>query len=376
MKKFKQIQFKSLRLKILLGFMVLVLLLFGYSGWNFYSSWKIQEETINITNSQLPLLIINEKLGNNIAERIGLARAYVLYGDETYIEAFNVLTSESQKIQDEATVDLDSEELGPLIELIGNWRNMVEQNVFYVYQLGNQDEAARYLQEVAEPVANKLMSDFKEQIDYREDLIIESGDSLLSQNEASNLVGLIVSVSLLISAIAIALIVAQMITKPIKAIRDRMTLIASGDLKQEPMVSKTKDELADLIQAMNSMQSSLADIVGEIQGVSNTVAMQSQQLTEASGQVKEAGDQISVTMEELSQGAETQATTTSEIANSMHEFNQQITEANGKGEVLYHSTQEMIKLATTGRNEMETSIKQMGKIYDVVSNSVSQVKGL
>lgn len=372
----KIMQFKSLRTKILLGFMLLVLLIFGYSAWNIVSSNQIQQDTNNITEHQLPLLIADEKLMYNIADRIGLARAFVLYGDTSYLEKFQTLTEESQALQKEALTYTDSEEFQRLVDLSEEWRTQVESNVFTAYQSGDEQNAADFLKNSAEPMAEQLMLDFESLIEMRESLITESGQDLLTQNEANNYIGFLVAIALLIVAVIIGVYVANMITKPIKQVKERMVSIASGNLQEEPLKLRTKDEVAELVEAINRMQSNIKGIVAEIQHVSNTVSDQSDQLTQSSSQVKEASDQVAVTMEELSRGAETQANTTSDISNSMNEFTNKIVEANKKGEAVYYASQNMKDLSESGSKEMDSSIQQMSKIHQVVSTAVDQVKGL
>lgn len=369
-------QFKSIRTKILLGFSVIILLVFGYSAFNIVSSGSSEVEIEDITSNQLPLLIADEQLKFNIVERIALARAYVLYGDPAYKEKFDGYTEASIAIQEEALSYGESEELEQLIATSKEWRNLVEENVFTTYDQGNEIDAQTYLQNTAEPMGLEVADGFASLVETRENLILESGDNLLTQTKATGLVGLIMGLLIFVITIITGLFIAKIITKPIKLVNEQMNEIASGNLSIEPLEVTSRDEVGQLTESMNNMQVNLTEIVAEIQEVSGSVASQSEELTQSSNEVREASDQVATTMEELSSGAESQADTTTDLASSMADFSEKITEANSKGERVYQSSQEVINLTNEGSQSMDSSIMQMGQIFQVVTDAVSQVKGL
>ncbi|WP_117169987.1 methyl-accepting chemotaxis protein [Paraliobacillus sediminis] len=369
-------QFKSIRTKILLGFSVIIILILGYSTYNIVSSTIIQTDTEDITDYQLPLLIADEELKYSIVERIGLARAYILFGDERYKELFNGYTETSIALEEEVLSYSDSEELKQLITDSQEWQKSVEKNIFDAYDQGNVAEAETYLQNTAEPFAQEIRKGFTSLVETRENIITEAGNELLAQNEVNSTVGFVVGLVILVIAVVIALLIASIITKPIKLVSEQMNEISNGNLSIEPLEVKSRDEVGQLIESMNSMQVNLTEIVAEIQEVSGSVASQSEELTQSSNEVREASDQVATTMEELSSGAESQADTTTDLASSMADFSQKITEANSKGERVYQSSQEVIDLTKEGSQSMDSSIMQMGQIFQVVTDAVSQVKGL
>ncbi|WP_182199968.1 methyl-accepting chemotaxis protein [Paraliobacillus salinarum] len=372
----KLFQFKSLRTKILVGFLLLVLLIFAYSTFTILTNYQLKSSFENITEEDLNTLLTDETLVFNISERIGLARGYVLYGDASYLERFDEITEKSKKLEEEIADESSFAEIRKLAEDSAKWQEQLERNVFAEYRRGNEEEAASYLKNTAEPVAQRIIADFKTLVEKREEHIMEDSDRIVTNFEYVNLYGFIAAIIIFFVAIATGLYVARIITQPIKKVKERMVTIASGDLQEEPLEINTRDEVADLVHAMNTMQANLKEIVNEIQTVSSTVSHQSEQLTQSSDQVKEASEQVAVTMEELSRGSESQANTTSDISASMSDFAQKITEANIKGENIYNSSRTMTDLVSSGKQEMDSSIQQMAQIFQVVSDAVTQVKGL
>jgi methyl-accepting chemotaxis protein len=374
MKKFKG--FNSLRKKIMTAFLILIFLIFLSGLSNFTSMLTLEKSTDAMSETEIPLLIADERLHVNITDRIGLARAYVLYGDSYYKELFMNLTEESQKIQESSLSIEHSDELANIVEDSINWRDGVLENVFEAYDQGDELNARTYLQNVAEPKATSISNNLKELIKTREEAVNSGAKNIDMILDISRYFMLIVVVIVLIIGIIIAIKLANSISKPMRQLRNRMNEIKSGELRGAPLVTKAKDEIAQLIHATNDMQESLRTIVTEINTVSNTVHSHSEDLSRSSHEVTEASNQVAATMEELSTGAETQANTTSDLANSMIALSENIQTANNSGNRVRETSTNMMDWTTEGNQSMHDSINQMERIYTVVNNAVSQVKGL
>ena len=171
---------------------------------------------------------------------------------------------------------------------------------------------------------NQVADDFKvgyiELAEEKEMNINEQGKSIIKSGSLTlKLVAIIAIASLVFSAI-IALFTANSISKPIKNVMERMKLIASGDLSKEKLVTKTRDEVGQLVNATNDMNQNMRDLLNQINAVSETVSSQSEELTQTAGEVKTGTEQIATTMEELASGFETQANSASNLANIMGTF--------------------------------------------------------
>src|SRR5699024_955443 len=129
-------------------------------------------------------------------------------------------------------------------------------------------------------------------------------------------VGIIITIIVTITGLIIALFVANIISNPIKRVSERMKLIARGDLSKEPLVSHSKDEVGQLVDASNQMNVNLKELLSEINKLSHAVLLQSEGLTQATTEVKTASDQIVTTMDEVATGAENQAHTTNDLSAS------------------------------------------------------------
>ncbi|WP_170287568.1 methyl-accepting chemotaxis protein [Aquibacillus halophilus] len=357
------------------GFYIVIALVVYLSISNSLSLNSIGEDTRNIIEEELPLLITNEKLQINTNERVSLVRSYVLFGESKDLERFNELTEESRKLEDVMLQSNVADEFEILANKSKLLENYIQSNVFEAYNQGREDSARINLSTVNR-MTDELISGYSELGVNRETSIVDQGEDLLSSANSSIIVGIVISLVVIIFSIIIAYIVSNRISKPIRKVSNRMNAIANGDLTNDPMVNRDQDEVGQLIDSTNKMSENLKDLLGEITNVSGSVSSQSETLTKATNEVEEGSNQIASTMQELSSGAEAQANHASELASSMSDFSEKVYQANESGESVYGSSQEILVLTDEGSNAMNLSIKQMGIIDGIVKNAVEKVSGL
>lgn len=85
----KKIGFKSLRQRILTGFLAVVLLTAVIIGYNVIRMRETNRQAEALIEQEMPVLIVNEQLAINILERMHLLNSYVLYDANAYVKTFN-----------------------------------------------------------------------------------------------------------------------------------------------------------------------------------------------------------------------------------------------------------------------------------------------
>jgi methyl-accepting chemotaxis protein len=134
-------------------------------------------------------------------------------------------------------------------------------------------------------------------------------------------------------ALAVGLVLARNITKPIRQAVGLAEKIAEGDLR-ETVAVRRRDETGQLLAAMKSMSDKLSQIIGEVHGATNAV-------TSASAQVASSA-------QSLSQGTSEQTTSVEETTSTLEQMNASITQ-NAE-----HSRQ-VEQMALKGAKEVEAS---------------------
>ena len=122
--------------------------------------------------------------------------------------------------------------------------------------------------------------------------------------------GIIVTIIAIILAGLIGMLVAGVLTKPIKSLLSATRKMADGDFTIQVDVT-TKDEFGQLSQSFNTMINNLQHLIRQVINTAEQVAASSQQLSATSSEAERAVIQISATVTESAQGAQKQ---TEEVA--------------------------------------------------------------
>lgn len=209
--------------------------------------------------------------------------------------------------------------------------------------------------------------------------VVAAGTYMLDFNKQADeiLYGLvIVTVATIIIAFVITWLLTNSIVNPIKVVIKRILELKDGDLSGEPISIKTKDETAQLANALNEMQESLKVMITELLDVTQFLASQSDQLTQSAHEVTEATNQVASTMQELATASESQANSVSEISTRMNNFTKRVNEANELGKASEETTCTVIEMTERGSELMASSTEQMQTIDQTMVEAVKMVEGL
>ncbi|WP_218939061.1 methyl-accepting chemotaxis protein [Lysinibacillus antri] len=361
-------------MKMLLGFSLVILLVVLFGAYNYSVIKKSNDEAKNIVEKELPLLIANEGMAKTMADRIANARGYVLYGND-YKDRFNEYTEEGKRYEAMVREIGASEEFDQLIKKTVEWREFVAKEVFEEYDKGNIELARQNLAEQNE-VIREIVMGYKELAEQSRDTINEKESKVIANGKKTLVISTIVIILIILISIAAALITSTIIAKPIIKVMNRMKLISSGDLSNEPLETKSHDEVGQLVVATNEMSNNIRKLLSEINVASELITSQSGELTQSATEVNAGSQQIADTMHELAAGTESEARTTSELASFMGLFSTSIQETNTNGESIQKASNEVFQMTNEGSKLMEASSNQMAKIDQIVQEAVQKVQGL
>ena len=367
---------KTLRGKIMLGFGAVIVLAIilaassirGISGFVDYSE--------EVSKEQLPMLITDSRLAFNVAERVALARGYMLTGDESYVDKFNALTESSVALQGELERLTNSEEAKTLINRSIEWREIMTEQIFPAIKAGNQEEGRRIDSEIAEPISNELISGFDVLASKRQDAMLAESAVQAKDGRASSIMNIIISIVVILLGAGISYFMSSSISKPIITVSRRVERMAEGILNDEPLVTTRKDEIGQQIHSINEMKERMQETLFGTLKIARQVNGQSSSLTETTGAVSDASNQIAATMEELAAGAEAQAHTASNMAEMVGSFFEDVQHANEAGNEVVEASHKVLQRTGDGNHMMNSSVEQMNEIYQVVNESVERITAL
>ncbi|HHU19192.1 MAG TPA: methyl-accepting chemotaxis protein [Bacilli bacterium] len=192
--------------------------------------------------------------------------------------------------------------------------------------------------------------------------------------ETSQYIVIVVIIVAAIISIIIGTVMGRSIGIPLKRVANQMQSVANGDLTGESVKVKRKDEIGQLLHATNQMRDSIKSVLTEIKSATVRVAEQSDFLMNSASDVKEGSQQIAITMEELSRGADSQANNASTINESMEQYVQTVDQTTLTTQKSVNQADQVMELTNKGSESMKSSVEHMNDIFVIVKDAVNRVQ--
>lgn len=371
----KLLNFKTLRMKILLAFTVVILIASGYAWYNLNSMMDIRANMEEVQNKDLQLQINNSQAATNFAVQIAAIKGFALSKNNKYTaileESHEALVKNTEVIKatdsNSSSSDLDNRSEA--------WYSKIQETVIPEIKAGNMKVAQKNLTALDEE-STAIRIGYQELANTNTEKITKNVDELLHITQMTQRTSFALALLIIIASVSIALMTARSISRPIIAVTKRLAAVQKGDLTQ-PIVNVTdRDEVGQLAQISNDLTISLRSMLGTIQNVSKNVSDSSSHLALSSNEVKQGSEQISVTMQELAEGTEEQASNASDLSSTTEGFISTIRTATKKGNDIYTRSNEVLDLTKEGSSLMQKSTVQMTSIDHIMSDAVKNMQDL
>ena len=371
----KLLNFKSIKAKVLFGFAIVVILVLILGAYSLISTNSVNNNTKDIINKEVQILIANERLVASVSDRVSATRAFFIDGDEKFINRFNQYNEDGRQYEAIIKELNNTQEFTDLSNKTDEWAKFISEHIFNEYKQGNIQVAKQNMAQMLEG-AQELQASYLALAKNGEDSINKQGQSIIKSGTTTVIITSVIVILSIILSIIIGLFTANTISKPIKMVMERMKLISDGDLSNEKLAINSRDEVGQLVTATNDMNESMSDLIRKINNVSEVVSSQSEELTQMASEVKSGTEQIAITMVEIATGSETQANNASDLAQNMGTLTEMVDEANENGEKIQSNSEKVLQLTDNGSRLMNASTEQMLKINHIVKDAVVKVQDL
>jgi methyl-accepting chemotaxis protein len=179
--------------------------------------------------------------------------------------------------------------------------------------------------------------------------MITKEELLASANKIRSIIVLL-SIAFIAFGIVMTWLFANKLSKPIVFVAEHLKVVATGNFtKQIPDIfTKRKDEVGVLINAVNTMQEDMKNIIKKVKDSSESVTIASDNLSEISQQSAQATGEIAQAIEQVATSANDQAKDTETIASMANELGEKINESNQLIHDAYDISQETNALGEKG----------------------------
>ncbi|TKI58434.1 methyl-accepting chemotaxis protein [Brevibacillus antibioticus] len=176
--------------------------------------------------------------------------------------------------------------------------------------------------------------------------------------------------------IAIAYVVSRQISRPIAAVASVANRISEGELTVQPLQIRTKDEVGQLSQSVNTMVLNLRTIIQQVNDTASDLASSAEELSVNSDHTSKATEQIAITIQEVAYGAEKQVKSVEESVTAIQGVSTGAQLVATNAQQAAESALDASQIAVEGNQALQVVISQMQSIENTVGNIADIVKRL
>lgn len=367
----------TIRKKMLSGFLILTVLLGAVCALSYYEIQKINHSYSDLVE-QLDTNLINIKDIQLYASREIASFRGILAGDEGSLDFLQTTIEQlEEKVTSEETVIQDQEANELLITISKLHDQLKEKSLNVINSKEENDEQINQLvNEEIIPIAAQIEEAANEIVEIQtkqmEKAITANSDRVDSVKNINLFWGLISSML----AIFISVLMSRLITRPILFLVEGARNIALGDLTQDDIKVRNRDEIGELAHVFNEMKQNLRQLIHQVHLNAERVAFTSDELSASAEDTNRATEQISYAMQEIAMGTEKQVFTVIQTAEASEEISKGMTKAADSIQSVANLTVVANNNAVLGNDVVKQTIEQMNQVQDSASESAQVVHRL
>ncbi|MFB1083141.1 methyl-accepting chemotaxis protein [Jeotgalibacillus sp. JSM ZJ347] len=364
--------------KLVSAFLI-VALIFAASGVYSYINMRAMSQTFaDVTESLFEARAAILELESTVHEQNSTYRGYMLSSQTIYLDNFyelNTLTAELSNRVESLMNDESSLQLLSSIRTKNAEMLTIGEDLLPLFE-SNPDIARVRATGTMTPLANQLAGEANEMIDMiNADISSTLAESNASIAQARTLSTIMMGAAFII-AILLGVILTSRITKPLKAMTAMAERVADGNLTDQPVPMKGKDEIAKLQHSFIAMQDNLKDLIQQISLNSAQVAASSEELSANAEQTSRATEQTAGSIEEISRGSENQVTAADRSVESLRNVTLGIQTIAESANVIENYSNESLSHANEGGTLVKNTVDKMELISERVGESDHAIQNL
>ncbi|GEN83406.1 hypothetical protein SLU01_17180 [Sporosarcina luteola] len=361
--------------KIYGGFGIMIGVLVMFAGYSIFEMMMVTKNYEQMLNEDVKQMQRAELVQKEMAMQGMFLRAYISEREDLAVNLFE----EHHELLKEAAQDMrehsQSTEITGLLDEIDQYiiaYGWSAADVVNYVEKGNVVEADRQM--------NLKVRDASMGIEVAAQQIGELQNKLLEQQRSKVaaaadaakqglLIGIIVDIIL---GLLIAFFIKRSISSPIRKLVSSVAVVADGDLTQDDITVKSKDEIKDLAMAFNRMKQNLQSLIGSISNNVIHVTASAEELSASTEEVARTSQEMNSNMDMISAGARTSAVSARESSLAMEETALGVHRIAESTQLLNESAADTEELARDRGEAVKLASDQMAIIYES-SNLTSEL---
>ncbi|WP_079524254.1 methyl-accepting chemotaxis protein [Solibacillus isronensis] len=365
--------------KLLGSFGIVIAILIFLSAFSVIKMTEIDEDYSFVIQDRVYKVTELSAIQNATSLQGLYIRSYVLRQDPADLES---LTTQRETIENTIS-DIEGlfrtaemqEQIKTLKENQALYNDYVTQVIDYMDN-DELDKANNMLFEFAVPANRTIQQTINSIVDFQKEQMHTTSDETTASASISKTLMITVSVIGILLAACLGFLITISITRPLHRLINAANVIANGDLREEDIQVKSKDEIKELATAFNAMKASLSNLISNVSlNVSSTTAA-SEQLASSTDEVSAASADIAKRVETVAEGGSNAAAIGNDCAIAMDETAQGVSRIAEAAQVLNSHAMDMQTIAGEGEHTLQTAEQQMSVIQHSSYETKEKIKQL
>lgn len=362
----------GIKLKLQLGFLVVLLLTLLVGGVGYYGVYKINLGAEDLGGHWLKATTSLAQVVEDTED----TRRTLLLGFTMRADAKMFQENKAQFMSFKAKWENDFATYSNSVTTTeGKLRNEAMRKSFDTY-MSDADQVWKLVGEGKDVEARPILTDkskasFEQLLkDMEAQMAFMSTGGTKSVTDAQTTKDSVVRLLIMIIALALigggvlAIMLARHISMPLVAVTKVAQSVADGDLNIKMPDIKNRDEIGVLSRAVGAMVHSLRELIGEVLTQSESVAATSQELSAAAEEATAASEQVSDTLAQLATGATDQAISVGETSGVIEQLSASAQQVAANAETVNQSSGRAAQAAELGALQAENAVQKIEQVRD------------
>ncbi|MEK3934942.1 methyl-accepting chemotaxis protein [Sporosarcina sp. FSL W7-1349] len=353
--------------KIYGSFGLVLAILLAFSIFSMMQLKKIDQEYQHLLDNRMKQVQLSDAIQKEAAMQGLYIRAYYLQRDMGSLSALESHQEALRHSIDELTPFIHSEEmvtaLGQIEKNMEKFDAAAAEAVDYIKK-GHYNKAEPIMNSEIRSATIGVQQGSERIRAFQETLIVQ--DRAITENEiaVARQSLIIASIVFILLGFLIATFLGRSISRPVKRLVQKAVLISGGDLTQDDIRLRSKDELGDLATAFNEMKGNLHALIRTVNDNAIQVTASAGQLSANTEEAARTSEELSHHMETMAEGAQTAAASAEGSSSAMEETAVSVQRIAESAQTLQTRAIETMGLAETSEQSVQTAKEQMTVIHD------------
>ncbi|MBP2001391.1 methyl-accepting chemotaxis protein [Paenibacillus shirakamiensis] len=368
--------------KLIGSFAIIALLLGITSSISTYYLQKIDDSSSDLIQRRVLILYNVQNVNKNVSVEFSRLRGFMISKDEKSLEGLQTSYNNVSSLIQETTKIVRMQDIRVMLQNLDQknkeFKQKYDQLIARIQSNRPSSEIMDYYKNEVVPIGSQL-EPIAEKIE-KEQLASMKASSVNNTNIVKHAITNVswISILAILLAIVIGYFSSRMISRPILSMAKIAERVAEGDLTNEDIHVRNKDEIGNLANSFNQMTGNLRNLVRQISLSSEHIASSSEELTASADQSTQASASIARTLQKVTSNADAQSQSVCESVQAMHEMSSGIQQIASGAQVTSSLMVQTSQKALEGNEIIHTTVKQINAIHGTMehlANGVTEMAG-